>query len=263
MAAAGTTRRILAHRSRHQAQPRTSLACGEAKPLTIAPGTKETSLSLIVFDLDGTLVDSARDLADTTNDVLALYGSGRLEQSAVAQMVGEGARKLVERALAAAGCAAPLDEALARFHEIYASRLVRHTRPYEGMADIVAEAFTRSRLAVLTNKPIEPTKRILETFDLSRYFAWVIGGDSQFPRKPDPASLAHLIGQAGVQAPHTLLIGDSAVDAETARRAGTRFCLARYGFGQARGTTTLREDEFSAETARDLTLVIDLFLAAA
>jgi phosphoglycolate phosphatase len=216
--------------------------------------------SLIVFDLDGTLVDSARDLADTVNDVRASYGFGRIDQSSVVQMVGEGARKLVERALAEAGCTAPLDEALARFHQIYATRLVRHTRPYDGINEIVAAAFTRSRLAVLTNKPIEPTRRILDAFDLSRYFGWVIGGDFDFPRKPDPASLTHLMAQAGVDAPRTLMIGDSIVDAETARYAGTRFCLARYGFGQARGATRLQEDELAADTARDLTAAIELFL---
>jgi phosphoglycolate phosphatase len=218
-------------------------------------------MSLLVFDLDGTLVDSARDLADSTNDVLASYGFGRLEQSAVVQMVGEGARKLVERVLAAAGCPAPIDEALARFHEIYATRLVNHTRPYDGILDIVAEASGRSRLAVLTNKPIAPTRRILDAFDLSPYFAWVIGGDSEFPRKPDPASLAHLVAQAGVEPAHTLMIGDSLVDAEVARRAGTRFCLARYGFGQARGVTTLEPDEFAAEHPADLATAIQLFLA--
>jgi len=219
-------------------------------------------MSLLVFDLDGTLVDSARDLADSTNDVLASYGFGRLEESAVIQMVGEGARTLVARVLAAAGCAASLDEALTRFHEIYATRLVRHTRPYDGILDIVVEAAARSTLAVLTNKPIEPTRRILDAFDLSRHFAWVIGGDSEFPRKPDPASLAHLVAQARVDAARTLMIGDSAVDAEVARRAGTRFCLARYGFGQARGVTPLLEDEFAAEQPADLRAAIDLFLVA-
>jgi phosphoglycolate phosphatase len=217
-------------------------------------------MSLLVFDLDGTLVDSARDLADSTNDVLASYGAGRLEESAVVQMVGEGARKLVERALHAAGCSAPLDEALARFHDIYATRLVQHTRPYDGVVDVVMASAARARLAVLTNKPIGPTRRILDAFDLSRYFSWVMGGDSEFPRKPDPASLRHLVALAGVEAPRVLMIGDSRVDAEVARRAGTRFCLARYGFGQARGTTELQPDELAVDRPSDLMTAIELFL---
>src|SRR5213075_2529575 len=100
----------------------------------------------------------------------------------------------------------------------------------------------------------------LDAFDLSRHFTWVIGGDSTFPRKPDPASLAHLLAEAGVPAERALMIGDSIVDAETARRAGTRFCLARYGFGQARGVTPLLEDEFAVDQPGDLRATIDLFL---
>jgi phosphoglycolate phosphatase len=224
-------------------------------------GALSTQMSLVVFDLDGTLVDSARDLADSTNDVLASYGCAAIDQSVVVQMVGEGARTLVTRVLAAAGCSASLDEALERFHKVYATRLVQHTRPYDGVVDIVSATSSRAQLAVLTNKPLAPTRQILDAFDLSRHFAWVIGGDSTFPRKPDPASLAHLVAEAGVPAGKALMIGDSVVDAETARRAGTRFCLARYGFGQARGVTPLLEDEFAAEQPADLRAAIDLFLA--
>ena len=215
---------------------------------------------LLVFDLDGTLVDSARDLADSTNDVLASYGCRPIEQSAIVGMVGEGARMLVDRALKAAGCPAQLDEALARFHAIYDTRLVTHTRPYDGIVDVLVATRPRARLAVLTNKPITPTTKILDALGLSSYFAWTIGGDGPFPRKPDPASLAHLIALGEVPPSRVLMIGDSIVDAEVARNAGTRFCLARYGFGQARGVTQLEPGEFAAEQPRDLTAVIAAFL---
>ena len=218
------------------------------------------SRPLIVFDLDGTLIDSARDLVDSTNDVIESYGGARLPVEAIVQMVGDGARMLVARAIAASGRHADEDQALERFHDIYDRRLLGHTAPYEGIPAIVLTATNRASLAVLTNKPEAPTRRLLDAFDLGHRFQWVIGGDASFPRKPDPAGLQWLMEQASTTPRETLMVGDSILDAETARAAGTRFCLARYGFGQARGETALLEDELAADQPLDLLLAIDLFL---
>jgi phosphoglycolate phosphatase len=191
-------------------------------------------LSVLVFDLDGTLVDSRRDIAESANELLASLGAPPLDHDEVVRMVGEGARLLVKRVLAAAGAAdLDLEAAYARFSAIYDRRLADHTRPYPGVVpglDRLAERFT---LAVLTNKPQHHTDRLLEALDLRRYFVQALGGDTVHGRKPDPAGLASLVAGAGAVPQGALLLGDSWVDAETARRGGTRFCFADYGFGAA------------------------------
>ncbi|MGH8722654.1 MAG: HAD family hydrolase, partial [Burkholderiales bacterium] len=157
---------------------------------------------LIAFDLDGTLVDSRRDLADSANALVAELGGGPLTEEAVGRMVGEGAGVLVERALRAAGLGAhALGEAhrrsLARFLEIYGRRLLRHTVPYPGVEQAVAAARQHARVAVLTNKPARATEAVLEGLGLRALFDDLIGGDGPWPRKPDPASLCELMTRAG------------------------------------------------------------------
>src|SRR5262245_11619904 len=113
------------------------------------------STRLAVFDLDGTLIDSRRDLADSANEMLAGYGGGPLGDEQVASMVGCGAPTLVTRVLAAGGVDAPLDEALARFLSAYDARLTHHTRPYDGIPDLLAELRSLDMfMALLTNKPL-------------------------------------------------------------------------------------------------------------
>jgi len=164
--------------------------------------------------------------------VLVACGARPLDPLAVGRMVGDGAATLVARAFAAAHVAAPPD-ALDRFLAIYDTRLLVHTQPYEGIPGVLGELGTRGALALLTNKPLAATRRILDGLDLARYFPAdaVVGGDGTFPRKPDPAGLRHLSARVGVSAADTLLVGDSAIDWHTARNAGTPVCLARYGFG--------------------------------
>jgi len=187
---------------------------------------------LVVFDLDGTLVDSRRDLAESANTVLAECGCGPLAEASVGRLVGDGAATLVARAFAAAGCPPP-PNALERFLAVYDERLLKWTAPYPGAHETLAELGARLMLAVLTNKPLQATRRILAGLDLARYFpeACVVGGDGPFPRKPDPAGLQHLAAVAGVPPGDVLLVGDSIIDWRTARAAGARACVARYGFG--------------------------------
>ncbi len=190
--------------------------------------------ALVAFDLDGTLVDSSQDLADAGNALLASYGQASLPPDAIVRMVGDGARELVRRLLAASGAGVPLDEALDRFLAFYGERLLATTRPYPGIHDVLDNlASAGCRLAVLTNKPTEATVRLLEGLKLDRYFSDVIGGDGPFPRKPDPQGLAHLVARAAIGATDALMVGDSVTDLRTARAAGVPACLARYGFGFA------------------------------
>lgn len=214
---------------------------------------------LAVFDLDGTLVDSRQDLVTSANDMLASFGAPPLLSEAIAGFVGDGAKMLVARSLRAAGVPpADLGIALGRFLEIYNGRLLETTRPYEGIPELIDDAVDLGvRLGVITNKPEAPTLKILDFFDLSMAFCWVIGGDGKFPRKPDPSSLNWLVADAGTDPSRTLYIGDSQIDADTARAAGTQFCLARYGFGQVRGAIDLRPGECSATSAKDILPAIE------
>ena len=213
-------------------------------------------MALVVFDLDGTLIDSRLDLAESTNEMLGTYGAAALPVDRVAMMVGEGARVLVERALAAAGLNPSEPEALRRFLEIYGRRLLNHTRPYDGIPDAVAMLGRTHRLAVLTNKPAAPTQRLLEAFNLAPFFGRVIGGDSVYPRKPDPASLRAMMKEEGTSAEDTWLVGDSMIDVRTARNAGVRMCVVLYGFGQLRGELELDGSEAVVRTASEIPDVI-------
>jgi phosphoglycolate phosphatase len=223
---------------------------------------------LIVFDLDGTLVDSRRDLADSANELIVELGGAPLPEEAIGRMVGEGARLLVERALRAAGldraaAADGLPRRVARFLEIYDTRLLLHTRPYPGIDRALAAARPHARLAVLTNKPARATEAVLGGLGLRPMFDDVVGGDGAWPRKPDPAGLRHLMAGAAVAEPHTLLVGDSVIDYETAARAGVRCCLAAYGFGFLTfPTERLTEADLVVRSAGELAGVFERFRAA-
>jgi phosphoglycolate phosphatase len=185
----------------------------------------------VVFDLDGTLVDSRRDLAESANAVLERFGCRPHSEEAIGRMVGDGAATLVRRAFEASGCQQPPD-ALERFLAIYNSRLLTFTRPYEGVTDVLTDLAPRAILAVCTNKPLDATRTILNELELAPYFgSRVVGGDGPLPRKPDPAGLAFLMSSAAVPPEDTILIGDSIIDWETARAAAAHVCMARYGFG--------------------------------
>lgn len=188
---------------------------------------------LVVFDLDGTLVDSRKDLAFSVNVMLEERGAAALPETQVTRMVGEGARVLVERALAAAGL--PADEtprALERFLQIYERHLLDQTRPYEGVPEMLrALGDAGVRMSVLTNKPTSASVGVLQGLGLARCFDEIIGGDSPYPRKPAPAAIAHLMEICGATRDSTVMVGDSRIDLETSRNAGVRCCLVRYGFG--------------------------------
>ena len=184
---------------------------------------------ILVFDLDGTLIDSARDLAESIGELLAGYGADPLPLSDVIAMVGEGAPILVRRALARAGLRAGPDDALAKFLHIYDRRLMNHTVAYPGVVEALGVALRRRPLAVLTNKPLGPSIGILEALGLRGFFSRIIGGDSAYGRKPDPAGLLAL--QALAPGDRLVMIGDSPADYGVAVNAGCPFVFARFGFG--------------------------------
>ena len=214
------------------------------------------AIRLIVFDLDGTLVDSHKDLAAAANALVRELGGTPITEEAVVRMVGDGAAALVRRALAASGLKPDTPGALDRFLAIYDTCLLDQTKPYPGMVETLEQLATRYRLGVLTNKPARATKTILDGLDLSRFFPQVVGGDSAFGRKPDPAGLRHIIDASGASAGSTMLVGDSPVDRETARRAGVRICLTRFGFGYTFKAGDLEGDEGIVDAPGEIAAVL-------
>jgi phosphoglycolate phosphatase len=184
---------------------------------------------LIAFDLDGTLIDSRQDLADAANALIVELGGTPLSTDAVASMVGEGAAVLVARALSAAGVDNP-STSVARFLALYDERLLAHTQLYPGMPEVLSAARSCATVAVLTNKPLGPTERILSGLGVRDLVDLVVGGDGPHGRKPDPAGLQSLMRAADVDPGSTLMVGDSPVDRQTATRAGAFCCAVSYGF---------------------------------
>ncbi len=219
--------------------------------------------SLIAFDLDGTLIDSRRDLAESANVLIVERGGAPLAEEAVGRMVGEGAALLVRRALAAAGLDDTPD-AVGRFIEIYEKRLLKHTHLFDGVVDAVRLARRHARVALLTNKPTRPSEQILAGLGIADLFDGVVGGDGRHGRKPDPAGLQALMQAAGAGAARTLLVGDSWIDHETARRAGVRCCLVSFENGfQPFPEDRLSGDEWMAGDAAALCAAIEQFAAEA
>jgi len=179
---------------------------------------------IAVFDLDGTLVDSVDDLAASVNHALAAVGLPPRARAEVEGFVGEGARRLVERAVG--GRADLVDPALAAWHVHYESHCLDRTRAYPGIAAALARA--KRTLAVLTNKPGPMARKILAGLGLLDRFAEVVGG-GEAPRKPDPAGLLGLLARAGAAPGDAVLIGDSLVDLETGRAAGVPVVAVTWG----------------------------------
>jgi len=205
---------------------------------------------IIVFDLDGTLIDSARDLAESIGELLESYGSAPLPLDEVVTMVGEGAPILVGRALKRSGIAAAPDEALRRFMQIYDRRLMDHTVPYPGVVETLGLVVQRGPLAVLTNKPLGPSIGILEALGLRGFFSKVIGGDSEFGRKPDPAGLRSLQSLAPDE--QLVMIGDSPADWSASVNAAVPFVFARFGFGAPKFGASPPATDFVIDHPREL-----------
>jgi phosphoglycolate phosphatase len=212
---------------------------------------------LVVFDLDGTLIDSVTDLARSASELVTSLGGRPLGEDEVAGMIGDGAAMLVRRAVEASGLDANRPDALPRFLEIYGRRLLETTVAYPGIDDALAMASRRARLAVLTNKPLGFSTEILDALGLSRYFSTIVGGDGPLGRKPDPAGLRSLASGA----PTVMLIGDSPIDAQTADAAGCAFGWARYGFSARRFNDAKPDTPYVLERPSDLAAVLDRFAA--
>ncbi len=191
-------------------------------------------IRLLVFDLDGTLVDSATDLAAAVNDTIARLApeAGPLSLDQVREFVGHGARRLILRSFDAREIEADVEAALPVFLDRYRARLLETTHLYPGVAETLASLGDRS-LAVLTNKPGDMSRTILRGLGVADRFVGIVGGGDGPPHKPDPAGLLGLMAQVGVRPDETAMVGDSGIDVETGRRAGVRTVGVTYGFAPA------------------------------
>jgi phosphoglycolate phosphatase len=185
----------------------------------------------LAFDLDGTLVDSRRDLANALNAVRAARGLPPHDLAAIEGMVGEGVTVLVHRAFRELGDA-EVPEALTAFLVEYERGCLETTRPYPGVEELLEVAADRWPLAVLTNKPERLAVRVIAGLGLASRFRAVVGGDSLPVRKPDPETLRLVAGRLRVPAAALPLIGDSRVDLATARAAGAPAVAVTWGYGR-------------------------------
>ena len=191
-------------------------------------------LRLLVFDLDGTLIDSGADLCASVNAMLGHFGRPPLPDAVISTYIGDGAVRLVSRSLGDPTDRAFLESAVAYFLDYYREHKLDQTYVYPGVfASLdslrVEPGGAPRSMAVLTNKPVGPSQAICDALGLSPYFFRIYGGNSFPTKKPDPEGLLALLQEAGVTAQETLMIGDSDVDILTARNAGVWSMGCSYG----------------------------------
>jgi len=189
---------------------------------------------LLIFDLDGTLVDSREDLANSINAMLRHFKKKELPHEVIASYIGDGAPMLVRRALGDPDDENFVQDALLYFMAWYREHKLDNTYVYEGVKEAL-NAIQKSRdgqplrMAVLSNKPVGPSRAIVEALGLGSYFFQVYGGNSFHTKKPDPAGVQALLEESGAFAEETIIVGDSDIDVLTARNAGIFSVGVTYG----------------------------------
>jgi phosphoglycolate phosphatase len=202
-------------------------------------------IRLLVFDLDGTLIDSRLDLIHSVNAMLHHIGRPELDGDVIASYVGDGAPALVRRAVGDTDDEALFSGALEYFLGYYRLHKLDHTTVYGGMAETLASLANpslanpslanrsngvRRQMAVLSNKPVNPSRDIVQALGLGEFFVRVYGGNSFTTKKPDPLGVRTILQETGVAADEALMIGDSSIDVLTGRNAGLWTCGVTYGF---------------------------------
>jgi phosphoglycolate phosphatase len=184
----------------------------------------------LLFDLDGTLIDSKRDLVQSVNATLRELGRAELPEDLVASYVGSGAPVLINRALGGAAASDQQQSALNFFLAHYDEHKLDFTREYPGVR-VTLEKLRDVPMAVLTNKPVNISVRILQGLRLAEFFRAIYGGNSFATKKPDPLGANTLLKELGIPAAESALVGDSEVDVQTARNAGMISAIVNFGFG--------------------------------
>ena len=195
------------------------------------PNAARLRFSAIIFDLDGTLVDSAPDLCGVVNEMLTLHGRVLLDFDDIRKMVGDGAAKLIERGFGATGgLPAPLPDLTSEFIARYERRIADETRPFPGVVATLERIKAAGLpMGICTNKTTRLSTRLLDALDLSRFFTAVVGGDGPV-RKPDPGHLRVIMDRLGTNAGNTLMVGDSTNDVAAAKAAGMKVVAVSFGY---------------------------------
>ncbi len=184
----------------------------------------------LIFDLDGTLIDSRRDLVLSVNATLREMRREELPEELVASYVGSGAPVLIGRALGGVADPEELQRALKYFLAHYEEHKLDFTKLYPGVREALEE-LRGVPMAVLTNKPVDISVRVLEGLDVAEFFRSIYGGDSFATKKPDPLGATTVLGELGVAGAQAAMVGDSEVDVQTARNAGMISAIVNFGFG--------------------------------
>ena len=199
-----------------------------------------TSFQLLVFDFDGTLVDTKLDIADSINRTLEELELRTLDRETLYTFIGKGVNHLITRSLEGTKYD-DLSHATDIFMRYYEAHLMDHTRLFPNCRETL-EHFADKENTILSNKPTRFITRILEALDCRAPFSTIIGGDSMPEKKPDPAGLLHILKQHKVQPEVALMIGDSLVDIETGKRAGVKTCGVTYGHAGRESLETVQPD---------------------
>src|SRR6266480_3069782 len=189
-----------------------------------------SSVRALIFDLDGTLIDSKLDLIHSVNAMLAEMGREELHEDTISGYIGHGAPQLVGRALGSGATKDECQRALKFFLAYYEDHKLDSTCAYPEVPEAL-EHLAAFPMAILTNKPVRVSMRILKELGLAKYFRTVYGGNSFETKKPDPFGARTILREFGAAPAEAILIGDSEVDVQTARNAGTLAASVNYGFG--------------------------------
>lgn len=188
---------------------------------------------LLIFDLDGTLIDSRLDIAQAVVQSFDELGLKKPEQNQIVRHIGLGVSHLIAGILSDSGNGNDphLQKKAKELFLIHYSKVCTHSsKPYPGVSESLAGLSEKYKTAIFTNKPGELTEKVIGFLDWQKYFNPIFSGGSEAPKKPDPTGVEMIIQKNRVDAEHTLFIGDSSVDAQTAQNAGVDFAFARYGF---------------------------------
>lgn len=209
---------------------------------------------LLIFDLDGTLVDTRRDLANAVNHALRQLGKNEVEVDTVTGYVGDGVRKLLERALGDAA-KTELETAHRHFRSYYHEHIADFSQPYPGVREVL-EHFAHKQKAILTNKPQEFTEALLQRLDIHRQFAMIIGGQAHLKLKPDPEAVLTILYHFGLPASRALIIGDGENDILVGKAAKIVTGAAAYGFRPVEKLRALQPDFVIEAPAELMDLIV-------
>lgn len=212
---------------------------------------KSMPIKLIIFDLDGTLVNSIKDIANSLNYATEPYGIAPKTSEEVALLVGEGITKVIERVLGDEKLR-HRDDVVKRFLEFYSEHIADNTFPYPGVRETL-ETLNGFRKAVISNKREALSIKVLETLELLRFFELVIGSDSTAEKKPSPVPVLHVISTMGLAPEDSIMVGDSDLDIAAGKGAGVKTVGVTYGY---RDKNYLKDADFIIDEIKDLPSII-------